>query len=99
MPPALRLDKWLWFARLCKTRSLAQALIDSGAVRVNGAPAFKSSTILRPGDEVLVPQGRSWRRVRVVDSGKRRGPASEAQRLYDELSPPAISPDGELTFP
>jgi len=99
MPPGLRLDKWLWFARLCKSRSLAQTLIDSGAVRVNGAPAGKASSALRPGDEVLVPQGRGWRRVRVVGLGERRGPASEAQCLYEELPAPALSPDGELTSP
>ena len=99
MPSGLRLDKWLWFARLCKSRSLAQTLIDSGAVRVNGASGLKASAILHPGDEILVPQGRGWRRVRVVALGERRGPASEAPGLYEELTPPALSPDGELTAP
>jgi ribosome-associated heat shock protein Hsp15 len=99
MDAGLRIDKWLWFARLCKSRSLAQALIDSGAVRLNGTPVAKASLLLRPGDEILIPQGRGWRRVRVVALGDRRGPASEARTLYDERPAPALSPDGELMSP
>jgi len=99
MEPGLRIDKWLWFARLCKSRSLAQTLIASGTVRLNGAPVGKPSLVVHPGDDILVPQGRGWRQVRVIALGERRGPASEAQALYGEGPAPALSPDGELISP
>jgi ribosome-associated heat shock protein Hsp15 len=84
----LRIDKWLWFARFCKSRSIAQQWVESGEVSLNGRPVGKSSAGLHPGDEVVFPLGRGWRRVRVVALGTRRGPAPEARDLYEELPPP-----------
>lgn len=93
----LRIDKWLWFARFCKSRSLAQTLVEEGAVRINGRPVAKASATVKPGDRVLMRLGRIWRQVDVIALGQRRGPAEEAQTLYVLLPPPPITPDGELT--
>jgi ribosome-associated heat shock protein Hsp15 len=88
-PPSRRLDQWLWFARLVKTRSLAARFCASGAVAVNGAVANKPSHALRIGDAVALPQGRLQRTVRVSGLGTRRGPTAEARLLYEEAAAPA----------
>jgi len=79
-----RLDQWLWFARLAKSRSLAARLCAAGAIRVNGATVTKPNQTVRVGDLVVVPQGSVQRTVRVLALGARRGPASEARGLYQE---------------
>jgi ribosome-associated heat shock protein Hsp15 len=84
----LRLDKFLWFARLAKTRSLAARLCAAGAVAIAGQTVLKPGQRVRIGDVVTVPQGRMVRTVRIVALGSRRGPAAEAQLLYTELVPP-----------
>jgi ribosome-associated heat shock protein Hsp15 len=84
----LRLDKFLWFARLAKTRSLAARLCAAGAVTVAGQTVLKPGQRVRIGDVVTVPQGRMIRTVRIAALGSRRGPAAEAQLLYTELAPP-----------
>jgi len=89
---SLRLDKWLWFARFLKSRSMAQGLIEEGGVQINGQTVIKTATCIKPGDKVLFPQGKRWRLVRVVALGERRGPAPEAQSLYEELPPPPLAP-------
>ena len=81
-----RLDQWLWFARLAKSRSLAARLCAAGAVRVNGGSVKKPNQTVRVGDFVVVPQGEWQRTVRVVALGLRRGPASEARALYEEAA-------------
>lgn len=87
-PPRLRLDKWLWHARFVKTRSLAQKLCESGHVKLNGSSVGKSSTTVKTGDELELVLG-SWRRwLRVLALGERRGPAPEAQALYDATREP-----------
>ena len=85
---SLRLDKWLWQARFFKTRALAAQLVGKGRVRVNQAVVTKPHHRLRPGDVLTFPQGGSVRVVRVVDLGSRRGPAREAQSLYEDLAEP-----------
>jgi len=84
----LRLDKFLWFARLAKTRSLAARLCAAGAVAIAGQTVLKPGQRVRVGDVVTVPQGRMIRTVRITALGSRRGPAAEAQLLYNELVPP-----------
>jgi ribosome-associated heat shock protein Hsp15 len=79
-----RLDQWLWFARLVKSRSLAARLCATGAVTVNGMTVRKSNHMLRIGDILIVPQGALCRTVKVLSFGARRGPASEASKLYEE---------------
>jgi ribosome-associated heat shock protein Hsp15 len=85
---SVRLDKWLWAARVFKTRSLAADACDGGKVDVN-AQAAKPAKSLRPGDVVRVtlPQGR-YRTLKVALLGERRGPASAARTLFEDLTPP-----------
>lgn len=86
--PLIRLDKWLWQARFFKSRSLSAAQVSGGHVRVNGDKVHKPAQKVGPGDTLTFPQGNQIRVVRIVAPGTRRGPASEAQTLYDDLSPP-----------
>ena len=82
-----RIDKWLWFARLTKTRTLAQKLVVSGRVRVNREKVEAASQMVKAGDVLTVAGDRGVRVLRVVAPGARRGPAPEAQLLYEDLSP------------
>lgn len=84
----LRIDKWLWFARFFKTRSLAAKVCAAGVVRCSGAVVTRAHHAVRPGDVLTFPQGRHIRVVRVRSLGARRGPAPEAQALYEDLAPP-----------
>ena len=86
---SLRIDKWLWFARMARTRSLATRLCAAGLVSVAGAPALKPHHPVHVGDRVTVAQGKMRRRLIVLALGERRGPAAEARLLYDEPEPPA----------
>jgi ribosome-associated heat shock protein Hsp15 len=83
-----RLDKWLWQARFFKTRSLAARICATGAVRIDGTPTLKAHAAIRPGQVLTFVQGRHIRVIEVVALAERRGPASEAQRLYRDLQPP-----------
>ena len=88
-PPrqTLRIEKWLWHARFFKTRRLASELVAAGKVRLDGEPIAKPSRGVAPGHVLTFPQGGRIRVVRITALGTRRGPASEAQGLYDDLSP------------
>ena len=86
--PAIRLDKWLFFARFFKTRTLAARVVQDGGVRVNGTRVSKPSAAVRVGDTLTFAQGRDIRVVTVRAAGTRRGPAPEAQALYEDRSPP-----------
>jgi ribosome-associated heat shock protein Hsp15 len=88
-PPtsATRIDRWLWAARAFKSRSLAAEACDGGKVTVNDASA-KPHKLVRPGDQVTfnTPVGRRiWK---VLALSERRGPASTARLLYEDLTPP-----------
>ncbi len=87
-PDSLRLDKWLWYARFCKTRSLATAMCRGGHIRVNRQPVQKSNHPVRVGDVLTFAQGPRVRVIKIEALGDRRGPAPEAQALYEDLSPP-----------
>lgn len=86
-----RIDVWLWRARFAKTRSLAAAMVEKGAIRLthNGTQTRldKPSRSVHPGDEVMFAQGGRLIAVRVVQMGERRGPAEEARALYEPLDP------------
>ncbi len=84
-----RLDKWLWFARFYKSRTLASKLCAAGKIRIGGELMHKAHHLVRPGDVLTFPQGAHIRVVRVVRLGLRRGPAPEARTLYEDLAPPA----------
>lgn len=80
---AIRIDKWLWTARLFKTRSVAAEAVTGGKVQINGARA-KPSRAVRPGDEINVRRGLYEWTVVVKHVAKLRGPAAQAQLLYQE---------------
>lgn len=90
--PRQRIDKWLWHARIFKSRSLAAKLADSGKIRLETdgrkERIGKASQTVKPQDVLTFPRGNRVCVLRVLDIGKRRGPAPEAQLLYDDLSPP-----------
>jgi len=87
-----RIDKWLFFARVAKSRTLAQKLVQSGLVRVNREKIDSSARIVRPGDVLTVSLGSRVRVLKVLDPGERRGPASEAVMLYADLTAAAPGP-------
>ena len=97
-----RLDKWLWFARVVKTRALAAKLVSAGHVRLNGARAAGPDKPVRPGDVLTIALERQVRVLKVVAPGERRGPYEEARLLYEDLnaangSPaPDAGPDGSV---
>ena len=84
----LRIDRWLWFARFFKTRSLASRLAASRKIRVDGNVITKASQTVTVGNVLTFPQGRIIRTVRIAALGERRGPAPEAAELYEDLAPP-----------
>ncbi|MEM6489446.1 MAG: RNA-binding S4 domain-containing protein [Pseudomonadota bacterium] len=88
-PARLRVDKWLWYARFFRTRALAADCAVSGNLRVNGRRCHKPAQQVSPGDELSFVQGRQVRAVRILLLGTRRGPATEAATLFDDLDPPA----------
>ena len=78
-----RLDKWLWCARFMKTRADCARLITLGSVRLNRQATDKPHARLRPGDVITLPLRDTVRVVQVVSLATRRGPAPEAQALYE----------------
>jgi ribosome-associated heat shock protein Hsp15 len=84
-PAALRLDKWLWFARIVKTRVIAQELATSGRVRVNGQHATSASRLVRIGDVLTVALPSRVRVLKVLDVAERRGGAADGAALYVEI--------------
>lgn len=81
-----RLDKWLWYARVAKTRTLASSLVTSGKIRVNRTKTDKPSHAVRAGDVITSSASRTVRILEVTSLGTRRGPPAEAQVLYRELT-------------
>jgi ribosome-associated heat shock protein Hsp15 len=93
--PGQRLDKWLWCARLAKTRSGAARLIEAGKVRINGTRALKPSRLVKAGDVLTATSLGRLSVVRVLGSLDRRGPASLARTLYQDLTPQAPTAPGQ----
>lgn len=83
-----RIDKWLWFARMVKTRTLAAAIVLQGQIRLNKVKVAKPSQEVGPGDVVTLAAHGRVRVIKVLGVGTRRGPASEAQTLYEDMSAP-----------
>lgn len=84
---AQRVDKWLWYVRLVKSRTQAAGLVEAGKVRVNRARVVKPSATVAAGDVVTIAADEKVRVLKVLAPGTRRGPASEAQALYEDLTP------------
>ena len=80
-----RIDRWLWHARLARTRSAAATLASSGHVRVNGARIVAPGRFVRAGDVITVALEHGVRVLRVRGFIERRGPAAGVQSLYDEV--------------
>jgi ribosome-associated heat shock protein Hsp15 len=87
----VRIDRFLFFIRLVKSRTLAQALIETGYVRVDGKRIEKASEEVRVGSIVALPLRGTVRVLRVLRLPQRRGPASEARACYEELGVDAES--------
>ncbi|MEM7221758.1 MAG: RNA-binding S4 domain-containing protein [Pseudomonadota bacterium] len=85
----LRVDKWLWYGRFFKTRSLASKACAGGQLRLNGTAVAKPHTQVKVGDVLTFAQGHHIRVIKVAALGVRRGPAPEAQALYEDLKPPS----------
>lgn len=90
----IRIDKWLFHARFWKTRGAAAEAVAGGVVRLNGRRITKPAQAVAPGDVLTFVQGGRVRVIRVLAPGQRRGPAEEAQGLYDDLDTPA-GPDAD----
>ncbi|MGO9472141.1 MAG: RNA-binding S4 domain-containing protein [Rhodomicrobium sp.] len=96
-PDEQRLDKWLWYARMAKSRSIAAKLIEDGCIRINRQRALKASALVKCGDVLTASLHGRVRVIQVRSLGDRRGTASEAQTLYLELIPPEPAlPAGEV---
>lgn len=85
-----RLDKWLFFSRAIKSRTLAQKLIESGAVRVNSERTLSSDHRVGAGDVLTMTVHTRLLVWKILDAGERRGPATEAALLYEDMSPPPV---------
>lgn len=79
---ALRLDKWLWMTRVCKTRAIAQQLATKGRIRINGRRVDKPHALVRVNDVITLPLPAAVKVVKVLTLPVRRGPAAEAQASY-----------------
>ncbi|MBH9987177.1 RNA-binding S4 domain-containing protein [Bartonella sp. W8098] len=88
-----RLDKWLFFSRTVKTRSLAAKLVEGSKVRVNRVKIDKSSYPIKVGDVLTIRLERSVVVYKVAGFGVRRGPAAEARLLYEDLTPYEVVTD------
>jgi ribosome-associated heat shock protein Hsp15 len=91
-----RIDKWLFFARIVKCRSLAQKLVEDGGVMLNGAACRVASHMVKPGDLLEVHLDRRIRCLEVLKPAYRRGPAPEAQTLLVDRTPPPLPGDVAL---
>jgi ribosome-associated heat shock protein Hsp15 len=85
-PDRQRIDRWLWHARIVRTRDDAAALAGAGYIRVNGARIGTASRFVRTGDVITVALDRRVRVLKVRGFAERRGPAGAGQSLYDDLT-------------
>ena len=86
----IRVDKWLWFTRVVKSRSLAQTIIKSGKIRINNIRVSSPSRLIEPGGVLTITLERQIKILKMVAAGERRGPAPEAQLLFEDLTPAPV---------
>lgn len=91
-----RIDKWLFFARLAKSRSLGAKLAKNGKVRINRGKATQAADLVAAGDVLTITLERRIVIVKVLSPGVRRGPAEEARTLYEDLTPPRQPTSGSV---
>lgn len=96
-PQKQRIDKWLFFARIVKSRTLAGKLAAAGGVRIDGAKISQASHQISVGQVLTISLERQVKVLKVLGAGERRGPAPEAQTLYEDLTPPAPPKDKTFT--
>jgi ribosome-associated heat shock protein Hsp15 len=94
-----RIDKWLWHARLVRTRTAAAALAGSGRVRINGQRIDAPSRSVRSGDVVTVALSQVVRLIRITGFAARRGSPGKARQLYVDLTQPTLSAAGDSADP
>ena len=83
----MRIDRFLFFVRLAKSRTIAQAVVEEGHIRVDGKRVTRPSEEVRAGSVVALPLHDNVRVVRVLSLPHRRGPAAEARSHYEEVEP------------
>ncbi|MDK2760702.1 MAG: RNA-binding S4 domain-containing protein [Sphingopyxis sp.] len=88
----IRLDKLLWFLRFARSRSMAQAMIEAGHIRLDGRRVTRSSCAVHVGTMLVLPVGERIEVIRVLTIPVRRGPAPEAQACYVRVPPPVPAP-------
>lgn len=96
---SMRLDRFLWFARLAKTRSAAQALAEGGLLRIDGRRIDRAHCPVRPGVVVAFPCNGRVLVLRVLALPRRRGPPAEALATYQLLEPARTVPVDEAGLP
>ena len=94
-----RIDKWLWHARVVRTRSAAAALAESGHVRLNGARVTAASKPVKPGDVVTIALDARVRVLKVTGFALRRGAAEQGRALYEDIAPPQPPPAARAEEP
>ena len=92
-----RIDKWLWHARVVRTRTAAAGLVNAGNVRLNGERVTAASRSVKAGDVVTIALDRAVRIMRVAGFAERRGDADAARLLYADLTPISSSQAAEPT--
>ena len=90
---SIRLDKLLWYLRFARSRSIAQAMVAAGHIRVAGRRVTRASAAVHAGETIVLPVGERIEVIRLLSLPQRRGPAPEAQACYVRLDPdlPAAS--------
>lgn len=83
-----RIDVWLWYARFFKSRTLATKACAGGKISLGDTTVSKPKVLVVPGDVLSFTQGDTLKVVKILALGSRRGPAPEAQSLYEDQSPP-----------
>ncbi len=96
---SIRLDKWLWHARFFRSRSAAARAIAGTPFRIDGRPTDKAHALVTPGMVLTFTLGPQVRVVRVLAPGTRRGPASEARTLYEDIDEAAAGTQAQSVLP
>lgn len=94
-----RIDKWLWHARVVRTRSSAAALVQAGHVRINGVRVEAASQLVRAGDVLTIALDRRVRVLKILSFAARRGGPAAARGLYEDRSAPAAARCAEPADP
>ncbi|MDX1737219.1 MAG: RNA-binding S4 domain-containing protein [Alphaproteobacteria bacterium] len=95
VPEKLRVDKWLWYARFFRTRTIASQQVNAGHLRVNSQPVRKAGYLIKVGDILTFPKENDIRVIEIVALGDKRKGAPEAALLYNDLDPPVKKPRSE----